>query len=339
MEISVTERRGFKGCRRAWYYRNVKNLVPATEPRTAMWLGRGVHAALAALYSARQVDQRSVLASIDHLRRTTLQGLDTWIETVLPPGEREKLSGDELRQLNEQKALMVGMLIGYLDAYHAVDSQWEVLGVEEAFSVKLPGTRCRLVGHLDLLIRDGQGDLWVVDHKTCRSFTEPSSLVFDDQMSAYLYLVEKTVGETPRGAIYNQLRKKIPGVPGLLQSGNALSKAGIDTTPEVYLATIEKHGFDPNDYSEILTKIQAQPGYFVREPVTRSPREFVVYEAQLKTEYYNMRQARKDGEFYPNPSWDCDYCWYQSLCRLAMEGADTTEVEESLFRVQEGRGA
>lgn len=317
MIIHVTERQLFKQCRRSWQYAYREFLQPPVDPINASWIGRGIHAALAGFYRGNDI----------------LKSFHYWLDKKLPQPERDALTMEEFRNLQDIIELCETMLLGYVDFARRNDD-FKVIAVEKALSAKIPHTKGRLVGTLDLLVRH-RGRLWIYDHKSYTSFVNPDKLELDDQMTAYLWLVWKTYGEVPAGATYNQLRKKIPAKPYLLKSGKSLSKdKSIDTTVQIYRGAILEHGFNIDDYQDILEKLSVNE-FYRRELIPRSKKELESFEEHLTYEYREM--SSKHTHIYPNPNEYCPYCYYRNLCKAENEGGDVQSIKEATFVVDKER--
>ncbi len=110
---------------------------------------------------------------------------------------------------DEIRSLVEWMYEGYLEAY-GDDEDWEILAVEEAREVWLPtatGARSgfRLKVRFDLLVRDQQDRVWLVDHKTGSRFPSEIALDLQDQDSLYQWALER-VWVPVYGVIYNLCR-------------------------------------------------------------------------------------------------------------------------------------
>ncbi len=318
-EIHVTERSTFKFCRRMWKYSYLESLVPIAEPKNAMWAGRGIHYGLAEFYRKR---------------RDPIEGFEEWLRTVIPDSDWQTMWQEEKDQIKATQQLVHPLLQGYVDFATRCDD-WEIVAVEDPIRIKIPHTKTYLIGTLDLLVRRN-GRLWVVDHKSVASFADPEYLDFDDQMTAYLWLVWQKYKEFPAGAVYNQLRKKVPAEPQLLKSGLALSKdKSIDTTRKVYLDTILKHNFNPVDYADILSRLELNE-FYKREFVVRNQHSLETFSRDLTDEARTM--LTKGIPLYPSPSRDCTWaCSYKVLSRAESEGGDVDSLKEALFKVQKER--
>lgn len=114
---------------------------------------------------------------------------------------------------------------------------WTVLHVEEEFSITIDGEEITFTP--DLVLRDPQGNVWIVDHKSTDTI-DPAGVPFSSQQSLlYLAGVRAHYPETV-GFLFNYLRKKLPTEPRLnktktdgIYQVNDLNR--IDTTYEMLL--------------------------------------------------------------------------------------------------------
>ncbi len=163
----------------------------------------------------------------------------------------------------------------------------------------VPGSKKRKLwvhgGQADLIVRDRETGLaWFVEHKSTTEsdfFDYFRKLHLDTQIRGYAWVLKNPMKLDPSssvwtepieitGVIYNALRKSVPRVPPLLKPAKptknnpnpvstGLSRAKIDTTRDMYLATILANGFDPGDYTDILNDL-AGKRFFARDyyPIT-----------------------------------------------------------------------
>lgn len=318
-EIHVTERAMFKRCRRKWKYQNLWELVPKEEVRGALWIGTGIHYGLAEYYRSA---------------KDPWEACKEWLDLKIPELHLESMWPDDRAQFNETVALMKSILTGYVP-FAQQNDDFVVRAVEEPLSVKIPGTRTRLVGQLDLLV-DRKNLLWVCDHKTAAQYIDVQALEMDDQMTAYLWLVKKVYGNIPGGALYNQLRKKIPALPTQLASGGLSKKKNVDTTYEIYMQAINELGLDAGDYEDILEFLRNKPdGFYRREYVARSRYELEHFADNLTQEARTM--SSKLTPLYPSPTRDCVWdCQYRDLCLCETTGGHVEGLIEANYEYAEG---
>jgi hypothetical protein len=117
----------------------------------------------------------------------------------------------QLDQQNEVYKLSLPVLLGYFKKWPAEDKKdWEM--VEEVFDVEMLGIRLR--GRIDGAIKKGKG-LYLFETKTKSRIDEETivrMLPVDLQVMTYMTAIRKITGRTPKGVIYNLIRR-----PGLYQ--------------------------------------------------------------------------------------------------------------------------
>jgi len=320
-EVHVTERAMFKRCRRKWKYQCLWELVPKHEQLGALWIGTGVHYGLAEYYKNK---------------RDPWEATQEWIDLKLPTLNLENMWPEERAQVTGSLSLMESILTGYV-AFAQTKDDFKVIDVEEPLRVHVPGTRVALVGQLDVLVRRGRrSDLWVMDHKTAVQYINVVNLEMDDQMTAYLWLTWRVHGEIPGGALYNELRKKIPARPEPLARGGLSKNKNCDTTYEIYLQAVKDNDLDPKDYEDILEFLRNKPdGFYRREIVARTKYELEHFAENLVPEVKAMNS--KLTPLYPSPTRDCSWdCPYRDLCLCETTGGHLDGLIESLFEHAEG---
>lgn len=299
MRISVTEASIFQRCQRMWYYNVVEALEPKA-PQPNLWFGSGIHAALETYYKDPNRDLKNMRATWDKYV----------LENPLPEGEIY----DEVRVLGPN------ILTVYWH-YDQNQPAWEPAWVEKRMSVPIPGTDGELSGRMDLVLKDAEG-LWVVDHKTSKQlFAEMPGLEVDEQVTAYCWMIWKTLGVIPAGVIYNVIGKSAKNWPVILDSG-AISKAkNQNTTYDLLLATIKRNKLDPGDYAEVLKHYQQKPPV-IRHYSSRTLTELENYERHLVLKYERMKAVAEDFRLgYISPSaQSCGFCNKLPLCTAENKG-------------------
>ena len=213
-------------------------------------------------------------------------------------------------------------------------------------------------GQADLLVRDREtGSLWYVEHK---STTEDNfdgffrKLHLDNQTRGYAWALRDPIyigGEgsiivEPQlvaGVIYNAIRKTVPRVPPLLKGratkanpnppSPGLSRAKIDTTRDVYLATILANGFDPGEYADILADLERKR-FFGREQYSITEAEldrWIVDHARWVLEAKRMSQLPVEEP----PPRQVTLCmeWHRPCQFVSLCVEDGTEARRS-YRVK-----
>lgn len=110
---------------------------------------------------------------------------------------------------SDVQILIEWMYEGYVEQY-GVDPQWRIMAVEHQIITPLRDergrrTRYHLKAKMDLLIRDRNGSLWVVDHKSGKDLPKQMDLEIDDQFGLYTWSMNE-VGRPVLGSIHSANR-------------------------------------------------------------------------------------------------------------------------------------
>jgi len=112
------------------------------------------------------------------------------------------------KELTDAVSLAQIMVEGYIQwqEEEGLDCGWEVLLTEKQLEYKItPGVI--LTGQVDLVVRDGVGQTWLVDHKTCQSFSQYTTMLSMNQQLMWYTLLLKANGIDVDGAQFNMLRR------------------------------------------------------------------------------------------------------------------------------------
>lgn len=178
-DVSYSQLNTARRCRFKWGLAYLLELHRAA-PRAAMDLGRLMHQALHHYY-------RDVYPS--RIAFSEVQQDRFWNQLLADQEE-----ATELADLDQARAL----LLAYHQRYAEMDllSDMTIQAIEYGFRVPIPtpagtASHFRLVGYIDLLTRDRDGQLWIWDHKTGRSFPTRPSLTMDAQLSSYSFVLQR----------------------------------------------------------------------------------------------------------------------------------------------------
>lgn len=321
--IHVTDQKMFRDCRTKFRFKVVDRLATISSQVDALYIGVGCHHVLQEHYTAKMAGEPQI---------DVVQSFEGWVAAKT---EEIKSKGGRPERPDEETTWLIhSILKGYVEYYEDAEGDWEILGVEQPISYKVPGTAITLKGTVDLIIK-WRGRIWIVDHKFLKNLEAnlKQRLELDDQMTSYLWLARNN-GINAAGCVYNVIRKAVPREPEILQKGGLSKNKSIDTTPQVYMDAIEKHGLNPNDYTEILDFLATKPNtFFHRELVYRNKFELQAFEADLPHVVRDMTST--ETRFYPNPGMNCGWCDFRALCKGAREGADIEYTKQHLYRVRD----
>lgn len=240
--------------------------------------------------------------------------------------EFKKMFKEEQALHSDIIPLVKVLLRGYISNWKSLNLEME--WVEKNFEYEIaPGII--LVGKIDGKARDDKSRPWLVEHKTCRKMPGEEVRIHDTQGVLYTWVLDQ-MGESTVGIIWDYLRTKLPARPELLKSGGLSTRKNIDTTYEVYLREIKKHGFDVRGYREILGELKEKRDSFYRQvklPFNSSLCENVMSDLVVNSRQiiFMERECSGSPELWPrNLTRDCSWCDYKTLCHAELRGEDVS---------------
>jgi CRISPR/Cas system-associated exonuclease Cas4 (RecB family) len=320
-EVHVSDVKNFLTCRQKWYFSSPLCLgLEPIVPNLNLWIGRCVHQALADFY--RGVKGCEVL---DKLVTT----MEADIDAVHKMSVSEKFEAEMAAGVD----LSVAMVRHYM-IWSRHNDHYEVLEVEKTFHVVLPiAARVMLAGTIDLLVKQPNGRLCIVDHKTTGRMPNEQQVQLDTQASMYTYgvLLGPYAGQQI-DFMFNFLYKREPAIPRVLQNGT-LSRANLgDTTFEMYSRAIREHSLDATDYADVLYQLRQQPNkFFQRYNVPRSAVALKNFARGFLS--VAMEMTSPVVSVYPMPDWfKCNMCEFKDPCQLVIEGVDPHVLLDSNYK-------
>lgn len=370
IRIHTSDRLMYRRCRRkAQLASKLWRGLQPVRPNSVLWLGSGVHKGIERYYGYSE-DPTAVFTG--------------WAdESIAKIKKEEGLLNAELDKFNETIEMGVGVLEHYKqfakqyddfnvyvfpDGTPAVEILFEVpildpdgnhlharfeqpqvgMTTEQLLFLDANGYVDIPVyygGRIDLIVEDIYGDLWIFDHKTCKTFGDWTKLQLDTQVGSYIWAIQQLVPDLNkhvRGVIYNGLKKTLPKAPELLKSGKGFSvNKAQSTTYQVYAQTLLDNGISLDDpkYTEMLSHLLQQDEvtndsitnkFFKRQKIRRSPEEVQSIGEQIYEEAVDMIGTQF---FYPNPTRDCSWdCDFYDVC-IGMHNKEDVEWQlESMYQ-------
>lgn len=354
--VRTTDRNNFKRCRQEWDFSSKirMDLEPNSRSRVALDFGTAIHAGLEAYYNpvvSNQSDEfRMQLCLSEFLR--------SWL-TARPNGDPALEE-----EWNEYNLLGINMLKGYVKHYFQADQNFKCWAVELEFSVPITvpqegmmtetddlavigGKLVQYVpdfvyqtydwkpvqyqGRIDAIWIDDNDQYWIVDHKTAARWAETNWLDLDEQCGSYLWAMKQLHPDKKwAGVIYNELKKAAPKKPAVLKSGKLSVNKQQSTTHSIFLSTVEERGLNPNDYTEFLDYLVANPPeFFRRTQVHRNNREIALQGERI---FYEAVDMLNNPNIYPTPTkFNCNYCSFMGPCVSKWEGSDYLQILSSNY--------
>lgn len=314
-KLRGSELNDFLRCRTKWHYAWNERLTPKT-PNTKLFVGSLLHKFLEYLYKYNEVP--SGLRAMRELYETT----DT--------GNADPLEMQELIGLCEQIAN------NYTKQWRIADAEYTVVATELQFAIPVTD-ELTYTGTIDLVLKDKDGRIWFMDHKTTNNIESYEKRVdMDRQISRYWWALQQ-LGYDVAGFIYNIILKDIPEPPSVLKNGTLSKNKAQKTTYKMYMDAIMDNLEDSNDYQEILDHLKAQETengnrFFRRVKVTRLQPEI----DNAIEEMVEVAKDMKDARVYRNITKDCSWdCPFQSICVAGMDGSNVDYLKGQLFEEQQ----
>lgn len=241
-------------------------------------------------------------------------------------GEFKKMFAEEQALHKDVIPLTKNVIRGYISNWKSLDL--EMIWVEKEFRIEIaPGII--LVGKIDGLAKDSRKLRWLVEHKSCKRMPGEEVRIFDTQVLLYAGALPH-LGEKPvSGVIWDYLRTKLPTKPELLKKGGLSTAKSIDTTREVYLREIHRHGLSPAGYADILDHLDTKRDQFFRQvrlPMNKTMGDNILEELIVTSHlmvWIEAEYAAGRNHCTRNLTRDCSWCDYNTLCHAELRGEDT----------------
>lgn len=306
-----------------------------------LYQGSSAHGGLEAFFIARRNGEsfgKAMFAMHDYFQETR----DTLAERN-PLKFDDEL--DEIRELIEEAQELVGR---YLTKHKDEIETWEILHVEEEFTVTLQDEQV-ITFTPDLIIRDRNGFVWIIDHKTT-SKMPGIDLPFSDLQTLMYFAGVQSMYPDLRGFIFNYIRKKAPTEPRLNKTHNKESKLyghyfinnlkSLDTTFEIlrdFLTNEAPELLGEPAHMQKLADLRDVDRFFWQEALTVTPEQ--VQEALLSVEetLAQMNWSEETGLFPRTILNDlagvqaCSNCEFSRICHTSLLGWNTDMVIEEEY--------
>ncbi len=331
MNISVSEIQNFLRCRRMWDFTspNRQMLVRRGVPDTALHIGSLVHEAFDLQVKHPDTWMTLWIKYIDDLEQEIRTDYRDMVGASLGP--------EELELMQESRDTATGVVSNYFNRYsqEAPLGSFEYVHTEVSFRIKIPGTRNHLVGTLDGIAKEENGNIWVVEHKTYAQRLSYESLMTNIQTIAYMWASTMLFGPRVQGVLYDGVSKKVLVIPKILNNGSVAKAQNISTTPAIYTESVLLPKQDPSDYTEFIAELQdriyGDKSPFWTRHLLGIPRSAMVgFEGDVQNISRDM--ARKKITLYPNmPFLGCWDCRVRNLCDAMQFDEDVDGLKEALY--------
>lgn len=324
----------------------------STVSSNALWLGTGIHIALAEWYKYKGL-RRGPFPSETFAEWA--EGEIRWVKTQARTHEVGTLDTIIEEKLVPGKELGITMLEGYVKHW-GKDPQWSIITREHSGQIDVtdPNDVEKLLViyafTYDGVMRNlATGDLELIEHKSAQAISM-DHLPLDDQAGSYWAIASQELSasglikpnERIKGIRYNFLRKAMPDERPKNADGYATNKP----TKSNYIAALTADGLtDVTDKLSLpkleelarqrsltvlgdISKVQPKP-LFERELVRRTASERATQIRRIQDEALWMREVRTGRlPLIKNPNFNCQWdCDFYDMCQLD-EAGDPEAVRE-----------
>lgn len=348
MEYTTSQLACYKACPKKWYYRFKLMLDPVGHKRT-LELGSYVHHLLDAFYNPTGTGQsfctESSLQAIAESRYTGMLK----VSEVYYHDKTKDLFEDECAKYDELRTEAEAIVTRYIEKNADDLSKYWVLATEKEFCIPIYSplgrrTRNKLMGKFDMIVRDEFESVWFFEHKTTGDSVNNrfETVELEEQLNNYI-LVASCMYEDFAGGILNVIRKKAPRLPEPLKKGGLSRAKDIDTTYDLYMEALQQYGYNPAEYTEILSILKEKGDrFFGRKVVSRKPEQILETRNEIYYTVQNIKAQTKlydknkdPAVFYRTPTFMCKNCQYCNLCILDSKKGDTDGYIAGNFTVRE----
>lgn len=300
----------WKNCHYDHYQKYVNRLVPKGKSN-ALVRGSMIHELLESYYNYENWKKKWKILADEFYESNIREEIDYY-------GDIPKMSYD--------------LVESYINFWEEDDESQETLANEVRFELHL-FDNIYIEGYIDRILFDRDGNIFIKDYKTFSRMPDMASLKYNFQSAIYIFALQQ-YGYPVSGMVWDIIRAKQPTYPKLT-AGGAISKAKIETTPEVmYRGMIELGAteeearkladeVDPNDFfRRYMVRINQNTVDFLWKDVVDTAHQIIDNQEVMKD--MNLKTVFKSSYY---PLWEAE-----------VAGLDTEYVKKAQFEVREKGG-
>jgi hypothetical protein len=207
----------------------------------------------------------------------------------------------------------------------------EYLGFEEFIAMDLVKD-IRFIGYIDKRVRDANGRMFLMDHKSHRVIPNDDQRFTDLQKTFYVWAYNETnSSKQATGFIWDYIRTKAPTIPEQLVKGGLSQRKDADTDYWTYLGELKRLKLDTKPYLEYLAMLKKKPDTrYIRVTMPNPPKALIAnVVADLKSTAIEIHTSKsKDRNMTRMCPSDCDF---YNLCRAEVSGLDADYVRKNEY--------
>lgn len=312
MRVSNSKVKTYRRCPKSYEFKYVMKLEPRLK-KVQLERGSWIHELLEFWY--RGDDWRAL-----HRRRTQ---------------QFYELFEEDREELGDLPSECLRIFRSYIRYWKQEDKHFNVIDTELDEIITLPnGLELHVI--IDLIMEDRRTKLlWIFDHKSRANFASSDSMLLDPQLTNY-FDAATIMGYTPLGGVvYNEIRTKAPAIPALTaKTGQLTRRKNIDTDSYTYMSAIKSHGFEVEDYEEILRHIarNEHERFFRRIKLPKDPPMLRIMRRELVQSAREIATAERRVSYPRTFDRSCDWCDFKNLCIAQLHGGDIKSMIRAQFR-------
>ena len=300
----------WKNCHYDHYQKYVNRLVPKGKSN-ALVRGNMIHDLLETYYNYENWKKQWQKLSKEFYDSNIREEIDYY-------GDIPKMSFD--------------LVESYINFWEQDDVNQETLSNEARFEIHL-FDNVYLEGYIDRILFDKDGNIYVKDYKTFSRMPDMASLRYNFQSAIYIYALQQ-YGYPVKGMVWDIIRAKQPTYPKLT-AGGVVSKAKIDTTPEVMYRGMLELGATEEEAREAASEIDGSD--FFRRYIIKVNQHTLDY--LWKDVIDTARQIIDNQESMKDMNLKTTFkSHYYTLWEAEASGIDVDYVKRTQYLVREGGG-
>lgn len=307
-KISQSKVSTWRRCRRAYHHAHVEQIAPKTKSRPLQF-GTIIHKMVEADIDGK--NPFKVLKDIGKANEALFR-------------EEREMYGDLVQDVNY-------VMSEYFEYWDKRPESIEFMPLkgkkcEIPFEVEIDKGNILAKGKIDA-VGKAKKLKWLVEHKSHKSFPQPEHRWRNLQSVFYIRIIDMMGGPKLDGTCWDYIRSKPPTRPAVLKAGT-LSRAALDSLPNVVLDVLKTAKLKPADYADVIKQQEENRGSWFQRVFTPVSKDIIepVMNDLLDTsrEMADLHGKSKTQTFGRH----CEWCGYNKLCAAELQGHDVDFIKE-----------
>lgn len=171
---------------------------------------------------------------------------------------------------------------------------------------------------------------WIVEHKSHKNFPKPEHRWRNLQSVLYGRIHEMMGWGKIDGTVWDYIRSKPPTRPAILKSGE-MSRAALDSLPQVVEDIIKENKLDRKKYLEVITaQADNRSNWYQRifTPTSKTIIEPILADFIATSQEMSRLHGKSRTKTFGR---HCEWCTFEKLCAAQLQGHDVEYLMEKEF--------